>query len=298
MAYKYSFRQSPNYTPGAQTKSVWGRNRSIDKIAIHWWGDPKTKPTFEGVINVLCNPSRQASSHYVAEAGRVCQLVKEADNSWATNSANPYTISIECNPRMSAGDLDTVGELIANIWKRLGKKGLIGHKDIVATACPGTYYSQFAKLTSIANKYLNPPPPPPKPVPPPPPTAEWVKNKKDYAAPVILYAKKGCQLYNIEQGKPDPQVPEFPEGKVFDSIIRETSSKGTRYYISKYSADKNIWKGFRDQDVTTTPPLPPEPKKNDPTPDSVAGVNRIGQIELRLSAIEKIVAWIKSFLEK
>lgn len=371
MSYKYSFRQSPNYTPGAQAPSVWGRKRTIDKIAIHWWGDPAQKPTLAGVVNVLCNPARQASAHYVVEAGQVAQLVKENDASWATNSANPYTISIECNPRMTAGDLDTVGELIANIWKRLGKKGLIRHKDIVATACPGTYSSRLDTLVNIANKYLTPKPNPtpswrpvekprkmvtldnvavidvvtgavqgslakgtqvdiaskttygniyylrskyatdsnknwgirgdklgeivPIPVPPPP-IPEWEKNSKNYETAVILYARKGCRLYDIMTGEVDDSVSEFPEGKVFDQIVRETSVKSQTYYISKYSADKNVWKGFRSQDVTTDAPLPPEPKKNDPTPDSVAGTDRIGAVEKRLGALELIVKSIVEFL--
>lgn len=374
MAYKYSFRQSPNYTPGSQTRAVWGRNRVVEKIAIHWWGDPKTNPTFEGVVNVLCNPARQASAHYVAEAGRVAQLVNEADNSWATNSANPYTISIECNPKGRAGDFATISELIAAIWKRLGRKGLIRHKDIVATQCPGVFSGQLKRLIDGANKHLAPKPNPaptwvkadkPRkmvvlsatdiidlvsgkkqgtvakdskvdiasktkyggkyylrskyatqskknwgmlrakfgeiaPTPPPTPTKpEWEVNKLDYDRSAILYANKdGVRLYDITTGKIDTTVAPFPSGRIFDAVTRETTVKGQRYFISKYSADMDVWKGFKAQDLDVEAPRPPAPKPNDPTPDSVAGVDRIGAIEKRLGLIEAAVAWIIGLLEK
>lgn len=379
--YAYSYRQTPNYSTAAETPSVYGRSRTIDQIAIHHWGDPNTNPTFEGVINVLCNPAREASAHYVAEAGRVCQLLNEADTSWATNSANPYTISIECNPRASDGDFDTIGQLIADIWKRHGRKGLIRHKDIVSTACPGRYTDQLPRLVNIANSYLAPPLPEwkrnlqvapgavftmyanrdgvplqdlvngntiktfpkntpfaisgitnvgpesyhqtqyafdnnqpnginlkylsrtpiedPKPTPPPPPPPkppEWEVNAKNYPTAITLYANKETRLVDIDTGKPSANVEPYVKGKVFDSITRETTVGGQRYFISKYSADRNIWKGFKAEDMDTTPQLPPAPKPNDPTPDDVAGTDRIGALEKEVSGIKALLKQITDFL--
>lgn len=142
MSYKYETQyNSPNYTPKAQTRSVWGRDRIITAIAIHWWGDPNTNPTYEGVIATLCNPSRGASAHYVATGTgrRVACLVSPEDNSWATNSANPYTISIECDPRCRNEDYDVVAELIASIRSAYGDLPLVPHRQFVATQCPGNY---------------------------------------------------------------------------------------------------------------------------------------------------------------
>ena len=102
MAYKYETQyNSPNYTPASRVQATWGVPRTFKAIAIHWWGDPNQGPTYEGVIATLCNPNRGASAHFVATGTgrRVAQLVNLADASWATNSANPYTISIECDPR-------------------------------------------------------------------------------------------------------------------------------------------------------------------------------------------------------
>ena len=138
---------SPNYTVG--------RPYGIACIVIHWWGDPAERPTFEGVISTLCSPSRGASANYVAEAGRVACLVDPDNRSWATGDGinvnsmgNDRGISIECNPRQSDGDYQTIGELIANIRSVYGDLPLYRHRDFSATECPGTY--DIARLDAIA----------------------------------------------------------------------------------------------------------------------------------------------------
>lgn len=132
---------SKNYTPASQTRINWGRDRKIEKIAIHWWGDPAQNPTFEGVVSWLCNPNSGVSAHFVATGTnrRVACLVAPEDNSWATASANPYTVSIECDPRGRPEDYDVVAELIAELRATYGDLPLMKHSDVVKTACPGTY---------------------------------------------------------------------------------------------------------------------------------------------------------------
>ena len=138
---------SPNYTVG--------RPYGIACIVIHWWGDPDEHPTFEGVISTLCSPSRGASANYVAEDSRVACLVDPDNRSWASGDGinvnsmgNDRGISIECNPRQSDGDYQTIGELIANIRSVYGDLPLYRHRDFSATECPGTY--DLARLDAIA----------------------------------------------------------------------------------------------------------------------------------------------------
>lgn len=173
---------SPNYTPGNEAVSVWGKPRTIEAIAIHHWGDPNTNPTFEGVVSWLCNPKSQSSAHFVATGtGRkVACLVNLPDASWATNSANPYTVSIECDPRCRDEDYDVVAELIAELRLEYGNLPLVPHKQFSKTACPGNY--DLARLdresrAKIAGKDFGtskspaviPPTPAPAPVTPPAP---------------------------------------------------------------------------------------------------------------------------------
>lgn len=142
MAYKYLTQyDSPNYTPGNEAVSVWGKPRTIEAIAIHWWGDPSTNPTFSGVVNWLCNPKSQVSAHFVATGTdrQVACLVNIPDAAWATGAANPFTISIESDPRCRNEDYDVTAELIAELRKEYGDLPLVPHKKYVNTSCPGNY---------------------------------------------------------------------------------------------------------------------------------------------------------------
>lgn len=139
MSYEYVTRyDSPNYTSG--------RPYGIKAIVIHWWGDPGTHPTFEGVIGSLCSPSRGASAHYVVEAGRVACIVDPDDRAWhagdgvgVRSKGNDMGIGIECNPRQSDGDYLTVAQLIRDLRVEYGDLPLIRHRDCSATQCPGSY---------------------------------------------------------------------------------------------------------------------------------------------------------------
>lgn len=163
---------SPNSTPGSQVAATWGRPRTIEAIAIHWWGDPNTNPSFMGVINGFLKPGG-VSAHFVATGTnrQVAQLVDFGDASWATNSANPYTISIECDPRCRDQDYDVVAEVISQIWDAYGYLPLVPHRQFVATACPGNYdlgrLERLAKTKDgsgdwgdVHDKEVTPPTPP------------------------------------------------------------------------------------------------------------------------------------------
>lgn len=140
---------SPNQTPGRG-------GHSIEFIVIHWWNDPANNPGFHGAINTLCNPARQASAHCVAEAGRVAWIVNASNTAWHAGNwnANCRSIGIECNPRMSEGDLETIGELIADLRRTYGPLPLYPHNHFFNTQCPGTYESKLAWLDQRAAQIL------------------------------------------------------------------------------------------------------------------------------------------------
>lgn len=145
---------SPSFTPSATVRRVYGRPRTFEAIAIHWWGDPAQNPAFESVVSHLCDPFVEVSAHYVATGTgrRVARLVDENDVAWATNSANPYSIAIECDPRCRDEDYDVVAELITDIWRRRGRLPLIPHNKFAQTRCPGDW--DLARLEQIATKKL------------------------------------------------------------------------------------------------------------------------------------------------
>lgn len=144
MSYEYITQyDSPNYTQGRQ-------GLGIKEIVIHHWGNDGQ--SFNGVVNWLCRSNGTSSAHYVVEAGRVACLVDCANTAWHAGNWNHNLISIgiECRPEMSASDLETVCELVADIYKVYGVLPIIGHKDVSATACPGRYYAKLAYIKQRA----------------------------------------------------------------------------------------------------------------------------------------------------
>lgn len=135
---------SPNYTAGREGKKVAG-------IVIHWWDDPARKPGFYGVISTLCSPNRRASAHAVVEEGKVAWLVDCGNTAWHAGSweANLTTIGIECSPYATTGTLETLAELVADLWTAYGYLPLKGHQQYSATACPGVY---MGKLSWLGNR--------------------------------------------------------------------------------------------------------------------------------------------------
>lgn len=139
MSYQYLTQyDAACYTPG--------RPYGIDSITIHWWDDPSRHPTFDGVVNTFVTGARQTSAHYVAEAGKVACLVAPGDRAWAcgdgvnvNSGGNDRSISIECNPRQSDGDYDTIAQLIADLRATYGDLPLHPHRHWSSTGCPGTY---------------------------------------------------------------------------------------------------------------------------------------------------------------
>lgn len=146
---------SPNQTARASVVGVFGVPRAIASITIHHWGDPATSPTFDGVINWLCNPASQVSAHGVIEAGRVAYLVHYSDASWSTGNAhgNATTIGLELNPLARDADYETAGEHIADIWMEYGMLPLRPHNYWTATQCPGKW--DLERLTKLAAGYYS-----------------------------------------------------------------------------------------------------------------------------------------------
>lgn len=132
-------RDAVSYTSQAQL----GYKRKITNITIHWWGKPEWGQTWEQVMSFFCDtPTTQTSAHVVASAGQIGYIVAPQDVAWANGSwsANTQSFTIECNPRMSQGDMDTVAEFIADFWISFGSVlPITEHRDWYATECSGVW---------------------------------------------------------------------------------------------------------------------------------------------------------------
>lgn len=139
---------------------------SIDTYVIHWWDDPAKGPTFEGTCNSLCN-NPNGSANYVVEAGRVACLIAPGLRAWHVRNndyqvimpgiydINSHSVGIECNPRCSDGDIETLCQLLADLWIDYGVKPIYGHCDFMPTQCPGTYYGYMGYIRSRTEAIYN-----------------------------------------------------------------------------------------------------------------------------------------------
>ena len=142
-------KMSPNYgypdgTPG---------QNDVQEIVIHHWGSDEA--TFAGSEGWLCNPASQVSAHYVVSGDQAHCILDPKNAGWHCGNKwhNMHSIGIECNPRCSNEDMETVAHLIADIWRSQGKKiKVIGHKDIVPTDCPGRWYEKLDVLYDMAEE--------------------------------------------------------------------------------------------------------------------------------------------------
>ncbi len=306
MSYKYETQHnSPNFTRGADAPKTWGQPYIVRAIAIHWWGDPNTNPTYEGVINTLVNPNRGASAHFVATGTgrRVAQLVNLSDASWATNSANPWTISIECDPRCRNEDYDVVAELIAQIRQVFGKDlPLVPHKQFVATACPGNY--DLARLDREAKKKVAKPEfdwghvenqPVTPPTPPKPTTPTWVPMDN----PRKMVVATAVKVRDLVEGKDVGDILTVGTPVEFQT---KAEWNGKLYLRSKYSTEKKLNHGIlydslAEVPVVVEPPVVTPPVTPPVTSPEAPGDGFTENDRNTLTSIQKLVQSIWNALK-
>lgn len=254
MSYKLEWKPSPNYTPGSQTKAFYGRPRTIDFGAGHWWNTPEAGARHDGIVSIFLNPARQAAAHAVVSAGRVTEMVRSGDTAWCTNNANPYTYAIELDPRVmwkwQSGKttaqkqlanqiFETVSEYIAD--KKFHNLTWYPHKKWFATQCNPILWTEIAKRAKqiYAAKHA------------PKPTVSWVKLPK----PIKLVALRDTRIYELPAVKAIGDT--IKKGTAVD-IASKTS--GGSWYRSAYSTAKGLNQGLKASDFAEKLPEPPKPE--------------------------------------
>jgi len=154
-------KNSPNYTANANVRAAYGYPRSIDWITIHWWGDPNTNPTYEGVISWFSQTRSQVSAHDVitGTGSRVAVMVDYNNAAWHAGNAqgNATSLGFECDPRCRDEDYEAVAQDVAETWRYYGREiPLRPHKSWQATACPGNY--DLNRIANRAREINNPQP--------------------------------------------------------------------------------------------------------------------------------------------
>lgn len=154
----YSIRNNPvtqHFTPGRQ-------GNSVNKIIVHH----AATTDFDGIARTF-NGNREASAHYaVGRNNNVDAMVDEANTAWHCGNwaANLTSVGIENvnssgapNWDVAPETFDTLVELVRDIAKRHGLLplrvgvNLFGHRDFMATACPGQLYNRLQELADRVN---------------------------------------------------------------------------------------------------------------------------------------------------
>jgi hypothetical protein len=153
----------------------WGT--TVDRIVVHHFAGG----TLPDVDRLIRNPARQASYHFgVARDGAIFQWVDTANTAWATGPANARSVAIGhqgTSQSFTGQQLDATARIVR--WIRAthravpgARGGLTGHRQWMATACPGD--PMFRELDELQRRATAtaPLPAPPQPPPPPPPIPE------------------------------------------------------------------------------------------------------------------------------
>lgn len=143
-----------------------GTKRNVtSKIAIHYVGNALSKAInnrnyFEGLKNQSSNNSIYASSHYIIGLdGEIIQCVPDDEIAYTTNSANAYSIGIECchleNGTFTKETRRSLVELVCMLLKKyhLNENDIIRHFDVTGKLCPicwaansGQKYDDYLKF--------------------------------------------------------------------------------------------------------------------------------------------------------
>lgn len=286
MAYnELTNRTSPN---------KWVGGNTIKGITIHWWGDPATNPTAEGVVNWLCNPASEVSAHFVitGTGRRVWQLVADKDRAWHAMAGNNSTLGLELDPRCRDEDYDVAAEVIADLWRYYGKLPLYPHKYWVNTACPGNY--DLARLQREAEAKLNP-------KPAPAPTSKPVPAAVKLPKPLEFTAKLDkTHVWDLTTNPNYKAATSLAKGSKFTAYA-QINFNDSVYYVTEYSFAKGLKNGVNQVDLTPVPPPAPAPTPKptpEPAPDKpVAEKPGYNDIDKRLTALEKLAKAITDWLD-
>lgn len=276
MSYKLEWKPSPNFTPGSQTQAVYGRPRSIQFGAGHWWNLPELAGTHAGIVTMFQNPARQGSAHAVLSDGLVTEMVRAGDTAWTTSHANPFTYSIEVDPRImwkwgwgnpiasqrAHGEriFQTLAEYIAD--KRYHNMTWHPHNFWISTQCNPIRWNEVMARAKQIRAAKDAPAPAPTPTPPASAKLTWSKLAKPLE---MVATKQPTKLWNFNQtawGGFGNGVKDFNKGDritIYGKVVNKTL--GATYLLTEYSYSNKITNGFNQADLEPyAPPAPPQPE--------------------------------------
>ena len=134
--------------------------KSVKKVVLHYVGNPRSSAMANrNYFENQKNGGRYVSSHYIIGLkGEILRCVPENEVAYCSNSANSYSISIECcHPDATGKFTDattaSAAELCAYLLKKygLGVDDLIRHYDVTGKQCPLWFVPTKYQSEAVAN---------------------------------------------------------------------------------------------------------------------------------------------------
>ena len=134
--------------------------KSVKKVVLHYVGNPRSSAMANrNYFENQKNGGRYVSSHYIIGLkGEILRCVPENEVAYCSNSANSYSISIECcHPDATGMFTDATAksaiELCAYLLKKygLGVDDLIRHYDVTGKQCPLWFVPTKYQVADVAN---------------------------------------------------------------------------------------------------------------------------------------------------
>lgn len=134
--------------------------KSVKKVVLHYVGNPKSSAMANrNYFENQKSGGRYVSSHYIVGlSGEILRCVPENEVAYCSNSANSYSISIECchpdaTGKFTDATTDSAAELCAYLLKKYGLKvdDLIRHYDVTGKQCPIWFVPTKYQFADVAN---------------------------------------------------------------------------------------------------------------------------------------------------
>lgn len=245
---------SPNYTPYSQVPAVYGMSREIIGVVYHWWGDPSLNPLFLNIIAWLCRANGNSSAHLVGEAGRLAWIIDAINSAWHAGNArgNAKYIGYECNPRLSDGDYQTMGEFHYDTEKAYNKTLEIRvHKEFSSTQCSPIDKARIRRIADSLH-YQDTAPVPPATLP--------VPAAVKLPAPLKFKAKLAAtEVWDLTTNPNYKSVKTLGKGAEFIAFAKIEFNSST-YYVTEYSFGKGFKQGVNAVDLDRVEVAPPDPE--------------------------------------
>lgn len=243
---------SPNYTPYALVRQIYGMDRYIEGVVYHWWGDPNLRPQFLNIINFLCRPNGNSSAHIVGESGRVAWIVDAINAAWHAGHAtgNARFVGYECNPRLADGDYQTMGEFHYEMEKAYKRTLTIRvHKEFSNTACSPIDKARIRRIADALHAQDK--------APVPAPVKE--KTREVYKPLKRFVFTKDSLLEHIPKGG-NAGSRTYKKDEKIDIKQKITMTDGSVWYRTQYSSDNEVGTGFRSGNLTPLVEAVPDPE--------------------------------------